>query len=126
MRTELVNAGGGEAINYIHNASNKIWKNASWPEEWKRSLYTIIQKKMIQDFVKIQLPLFLKRAKFHLRPFRRDWNPIWKELANKQARFRKRSGCRHHPYMWFIDYSKAFDCVDHNIMWSVLRENAHT
>ena len=25
-------------------------------------------------------------------------------------------------YMCFIDYRKAFDCLDHNILWNVLRE----
>ena len=62
-----------------------------------------------------------------------------RELANTQAGFRKDRGCRDyvanirwmmeaaHEYhqdmcMCFIDYSKAFDCVDHNILWTVLRE----
>ena len=26
-------------------------------------------------------------------------------------------------YLWFIDYSKAFDCVDYNKLWKILKEN---
>ena len=25
-------------------------------------------------------------------------------------------------YFYFIDYTKAFDCVDHNKLWKILRE----
>ena len=25
-------------------------------------------------------------------------------------------------YSYFIDYAKAFDCVDHNKLWKILRE----
>ena len=25
-------------------------------------------------------------------------------------------------YIYFIDYTKAFDCVDHNILWKILKE----
>ena len=25
-------------------------------------------------------------------------------------------------YFWFIDYAKAFDCVDHNKLWNILKE----
>ena len=46
----------------------------------------------------------------------------------------KRSNCQHpldHPkarqfqrniYFYFIDYAKAFDCVDHNKLWKILEE----
>ena len=27
-----------------------------------------------------------------------------------------------HIYFCFIDYTKAFDCVDHNRQWKILRE----
>ena len=27
-------------------------------------------------------------------------------------------------YMCFIDYSKAFDCVDHDQLWNILMENS--
>ena len=25
-------------------------------------------------------------------------------------------------YFWFIDYAKAFDCMDHNKLWEILEE----
>ena len=25
-------------------------------------------------------------------------------------------------YLFFIDYAKAFDCVDHNKLWKILKE----
>ena len=25
-------------------------------------------------------------------------------------------------YFWFIDYAKAFDCVDHNKLWKILKD----
>ena len=61
------------------------------------------------------------------------------ELPDIQARFRKRRGTRDqianicwimekarefqkNIYFCFIDYAKAFDCVDHNKLWKVLKE----
>ena len=61
------------------------------------------------------------------------------ELRDVQAGFRKGRGTRDHiaNTRWiikkarefqknidfcFIDYAKAFDCVDHNKLWKILRE----
>ena len=59
------------------------------------------------------------------------------ELPDVQARFRKGSGTRDQiaNIRWimrktrkfqknicFIDYAKAFDCVDHNKLWKILQE----
>ena len=61
------------------------------------------------------------------------------ELPNVQARFRKGRGTRDqianirwimekptefqkNIYFCFIDYAKAFDCVDHNKLWKTVQE----
>ena len=61
------------------------------------------------------------------------------ELPNVQPGFRKGRGTRDQIanicwiiekarqfqkdiYFWFIDYAKAFDCVDHNKLWKILQE----
>ena len=61
------------------------------------------------------------------------------ELPDVQAGFRKGRGtrdqianicwimekareCQKNNYFCFIDYAKAFDCVDHNKLWKILEE----
>ena len=29
-------------------------------------------------------------------------------------------------YFCFVDYTKAFDCVDHNKLWKILRDGSNT
>ena len=38
-------------------------------------------------------------------------------LQKKQGNSRKKN-----IYFCFIDYAKAFDCVDHKILWKILKE----
>ena len=61
-----------------------------------------------------------------------------RELPDVQAGFRKHRGTRdqianicwiikkrevqRNIYFCFIDYAKAFDCVDHNKLWKILKE----
>ena len=62
-----------------------------------------------------------------------------RELPDVQAAFRKGRGTRDqidnihwiikkarefqkNIYFWFIDYAKAFDCMDHNKLWKILKE----
>ena len=35
---------------------------------------------------------------------------------------KKQESSRKHIYFCFIDYAKAFDCVDHNKLWKILKE----
>ena len=35
---------------------------------------------------------------------------------------KKQDSSRKNIYCCFIDYAKAFDCVDHNKLWNILKE----
>ena len=53
-----------------------------------------------------------------LRKGRGDRDPI----ANICWIIRKARQCQKNIYFCFIDYAKAFDCVDHNKLWNILKE----
>ena len=74
--------------------------------------------------------------KFLLARFQQYMN---QEILDAQAEFRKGRGIRDqianigwiikkarefqkNIYLCFIDYAKAFDCVDHNKLWKILQE----
>ena len=121
---------------------NSIWKRKDWPTDWKKSVYVPIYKKgykqecgnyrtiaLISHASKVLLRIIQRRLEVFLIP----------ELPIEQAGFRRRRGTRDHIanlrwmmekarehqrdlYMCFIDYRKAFDCVDHERLWVILRD----
>ena len=44
------------------------------------------------------------------------------QIANIHLIIEKARGFQKSIYFCFIDYTKAFDCVDHNKLWKVLKE----
>ena len=120
----------------------QIWKTQQWPQDWKRSVFIPIPKKgnaeecsnyhtiaLISHASKVMLKILQARLQQYVNC----------ELLDVQAEFRK---CRRTKNQianihWimekarefqkiisfcFIDYAKAFDCVDHNKLRKILRE----
>ena len=44
------------------------------------------------------------------------------QVANMLWIIKKAGGFQKNTYFCFIDYAKAFDCVDHNELWKILKE----
>ena len=44
------------------------------------------------------------------------------QIANIRWIIEKAKGLQKNIYFCFIDYAKAFDCVDHNKLWKILKE----
>ena len=114
--------------------SQQIWKTQQWPQDWKRSVFIPIPKKgnakecsnyctiaLISHASKVMLKILQHRLHQYVNY----------ELPDVQAGFRKGRGTRDQVanicwiikksresqkniYFCFIDYAKAFDCVDHN------------
>ena len=43
------------------------------------------------------------------------------QIANIRWIIEKAREFQKNIYFWFTDYAKAFDCVDHNKLWKILR-----
>ena len=44
------------------------------------------------------------------------------KLPTSAGSWKKQESSRKNIYFRFIDYAKAFDCVDHNKLWKILKE----
>ena len=44
------------------------------------------------------------------------------KLSTSAGSSKKQESSRKNIYFCFIDYAKAFDCVDHNKLWKILKE----
>ena len=116
----------------------QIWKTWQWP----RSVFIPVPKKgnakecsnyctivLISHFRKVTLKILQGRLQQCMK---------WK-LPEVKAGFRKVRGTRNrianilwiikkggefekHIFFCFIDFAKAFDCVDHNKLWKILKE----
>ena len=121
----------------------QIWETQQWPQDWKRSVFISIPKKSNAKecsnyctiaFISHASKVMLKILKARLQQYV-NW-----ELPDVQAGFRKGRGIKDqianfrcwiieksrqfqkNIYFCFLDYTKAFDCVDHNKLWKILQE----
>ena len=121
-----------DAIKVLHSIWQEVWKTQQWPEDWKRSVYIPIPKKgsakecsnyrtiaLISHASKVMLKILQGRLQLY----------VDRELPEVQAGFRRGRGTRDqianmhwimekarkfqkNIYFSFIDYTKAFDCVN--------------
>ena len=128
------------AVKVLHSICQQIWKTQQWPQDWKRSVSIPIQKKgnakecsnyhtiaLISHASKVMLKILQASFQQYMN----------RELSDVQAEFRKGRGTRDQiaNICWiiekarelqenicFIDSAKAFDSVDHNKLWKILKE----
>ena len=132
----------GDAVKVLHPIWQQIRQTQQWLKDWKRSVFISIPKKgrakecsnyhtiaLISEASKVMLKILQARLQQYVRC----------ELPDVQASFRKGRGTRDqianilwimekarefqkNIYFCFIDYAKAFNCVDHNKLWKILKE----
>ena len=115
----------------LHSIYQQIWKTQQWPQDWKRSVFISIPKKgNTKECSNYRTTALISHASKVLLKFlqARLQQYVNHEFPDIQAGFRKARGTRDQiaNIRWiiektrkfqksicFIDYAKAFDCVDH-------------
>ena len=140
-----------DAVKVLYSICQPIWKTQKWPQDWKRSVFMPIPRKgnvkewsnyhtiaLISHASKVMLKILQTRLQQYLNREVQVFK-LFKLLPDVQARFRKGRGTRDqianicwiikkarqfqkNIYFCFIDYAKAFDCVDHKKLWKLLKE----
>ena len=129
----------GKAVKLLHSIHQQNWKTQQWPQDWEMSVFIPIPKKgnvkectnyhtiaLISYASKVMLKILQARLQQYVNHglpdaeacFRKDRDQIaniWWTIA-KTREFQK------NIYFCFIDYAKAFDCVDDNKLWKILKE----
>ena len=130
-----------DAVKVLHSLWQQIWKTQQWPQDWKKVVFIPIPKKsnakecsnyhtiaLISYASKILLKIFRTRLQRYMN----------QEFPDVQAGFRKGRGTRDqianirwiiekarefskNIYLCFIDLAKAFDYVDRNKLWNILK-----
>ena len=111
-----------------------IWKTQHWPQDWKTSVLIPISKKgNARECSKHCTVALISHSNKVMLKILQAWFQQYmnSELPDVQAGFRKGRGSRDQiaNIRWiikkasicFIDYAKAFDCVDHNKLWKILQ-----
>ena len=118
----------------LHSICQQICKTQKWPQDWKRSVFIPIPKKgnarECSNYPTIALISHASKVMLKILQARLQQYVNW-EFPDVEAGFRKGRGIRDqiantcwimekarefqkNIYFCFIDYAKAFDCVDHN------------
>ena len=140
MPAELFQILKDDAVKVLHSICQQFLKTQLWPQDWKSSVFIPIPKKdnvkECSNYYTIVLisharKLMLKILQARLQQYTNH------EFPDVQAGFRKGRGTRNQipnihwiiekarefqKNICFIDYAKAFDCVDQNKLENSLRD----
>jgi len=123
----------------LHSICQQTWE--TWPKDWRRSVFIPIPKRgNAKEYLNYHTIAFISHtSKVMLKILQaRLQQYVSQELPEVQTGFRKGRGIRDqianfrwiiekvreyqkNIYFCFIDYSKAFDCVDQSKLWKILR-----
>ncbi|KAK9871609.1 hypothetical protein WA026_012988 [Henosepilachna vigintioctopunctata] len=142
ITAEVLKAMGETGVDLIHMICKQIWNTGKWPDEWCNSIFVPIFKKgsplecsnyrtiaLIPHASKILLTIINERLKSFLLPQISDEQTGFipgkgtrEQILNLRQIIEKSREYNIGMYLCFIDYSKAFDRVKWNKLWTILLE----
>ena len=117
-----------DAVKVLHSICQQICKTQQWPQDWKRSIFFPFQLQssyMLANYCKIlqaRLQQYMNCELPDIHGEFRKGRGTSDQIANIHWINEKAREFQKNIYFCFIDYAKAFDCVDHNKLWKILQE----
>ena len=131
-----------DAMKVLQSICQQIWKTQQWPQDWKRSVFIPIPKKcnakeclnyhtiaLISHASKVMLKILQARPQQYVNHVLSDVQAGFRkgrgtqnQIANIHWIIKKTREFQKNTYFYFIDYAKAFDCVDYNKLWKILKD----
>ena len=131
-----------DAVKVLHSICQQTWKTQQRPQDWRRPVFIPIPKKgnpkecsnyhtvaLISHSSKVMLKILQARLQQYMNQELRDVQAGFRkgrgtidQIANIHWIIKKAREFQKNIYFCFIDYVKAFDCVDHNKLWKILKE----
>ena len=138
--SELLKHRGDEGTKALHHLCTRVWETCKWPDDWKLQEFVMLHKSgdpkncnnyrtiaLISHASKILLIVILNRLK----------NKVESEVSDCQAGYRSGRGTidmlfilqiliekvrntKEEAFITFIDYSKAFDSVQHQHLFQTM------
>ena len=142
ISAELLQIIKDDSVKVLHSICQQIWKTQQWPQDWKRSVFTPIPKrgnakkcskyhtialishtsKVILKILQARLQQYVNRELPDIQAGFRKGRRTRDQIANIRWIIKKARELQKNIYFCLIDYAKAFDCVDHNKLWKILKE----
>ena len=106
-------------------------ENSTLATNWKRSVFTPIPKKgnakECSNYLTVALishtnKVMLKNLQARLQQYVNRERGTRDQIANSCWIMEIAREFQKNIYFSFINYAKAFDCVDHNKLWKILKE----
>ena len=123
-----------DAVKVLHSICQHILKTQQWPQDWKRSVFIPIPKKgnakeysndhttelishaskVMLQILQVRLQQYVNHKLPHVQAGYRKGRVTRDQTPNIQWIIKKAREFQKDIYFCFIDYAKAFGCVDHN------------
>ena len=131
-----------DAVKVLHLICQHIWKTQQWPQDWKRPVFISVPKKdnakawssywitafipqaskVMLKILQVRLQQYMNQEFLEVQAGFRKCRETRDQIANIHWLIEKTRECQENIYFCFIDYSKAFDHVDYNKLWKILKE----
>ena len=142
ISAELLKHIGHKGVQILHGICQKVWRAGQWPADWTESIIIPLHKKgstkkcenyrtisLMSHASKILLAIINKRMESYIdRQIPREQagfvagRGTREQILNVRQLIEKSREFNSPILMCFIDYAKAFDCVNWHSMFRIMRE----